>query len=164
MSRRCSPCGRRVIVCEPRSCSVPTRKPRYGPDGDDAVDTTHGAAMPLAGRGRGRRPQYGWFCAWIIRSRTCGGRGNGEASCRWLTASWRTIRLRASGSVWPGTPGFDQEDRRHALPRIAAATPDEVEALVRSPVAAARMLLAEQRGLPAMAVNLSAGNPMTRRC
>lgn len=42
------------------------------------------------------------------------------------------------------------------LPRIASATPDEVESLCRSPVAAIRMALAERPDLPADVVNLLA--------
>lgn len=42
------------------------------------------------------------------------------------------------------------------LPRIAAATPNEVAQLARSPVAALRMLLAERLDLPAAVVNLLA--------
>lgn len=45
------------------------------------------------------------------------------------------------------------------LPRIAAATPDEITQLARSPVAAVRMLLAERPDLPAAIVNLLAEDP-----
>lgn len=45
------------------------------------------------------------------------------------------------------------------LPRIAAATPDEIAQLARSPVAAIRMLLAERPDLPATVVNLLADDP-----
>jgi hypothetical protein len=45
------------------------------------------------------------------------------------------------------------------LPRIAAATPDEVEVLARSPVAALRMLLAARPDLPPAVVDLLAGDP-----
>jgi hypothetical protein len=42
------------------------------------------------------------------------------------------------------------------LPRIAAAAPDEIAQLTRSPVAAVRMLLAERLDLPAAVVNILA--------
>lgn len=45
------------------------------------------------------------------------------------------------------------------LPRIAAATPDEVERLSRSPVAAVRMALAERADLPANVVDRLAEDP-----
>lgn len=45
------------------------------------------------------------------------------------------------------------------LPRIAAATPGEVEQLSRSPVAAVRMALAERADLPASVVHLLAEDP-----
>jgi hypothetical protein len=45
------------------------------------------------------------------------------------------------------------------LPRIATASPDEVDNLLHSPVAAARMLLAERHDLPPDAVNLLAEDP-----
>ena len=45
------------------------------------------------------------------------------------------------------------------LPRVARATPDEIDAMARSPIATVRMLLAERPDLPAAVVDRLAADP-----